>query len=168
MAPSISIKSGSQIWSLDLIIAFLIFLGSLLLFYNFSINTVDLEKEDVESILLDAKLISGYLASSGHPEDWTADTVVSIGLTDGDMRLEEEKVKQFSNMASLDYANTQKLLSTTHDYNISFEKDNTSVEIKGVSSIGKDYKTDNPRNLLKVIRFVFYNSSIINMVVHVW
>lgn len=169
MALSISIKKKNQIWSFDLVIATLIFLGVLIIFYKYSVNTVDIEEQGTDYLLLDAKLISSYLVSSGHPEDWTTDNVTLIGLTDGEMRLDQEKVEQFSEIASLDYTESRRLLSTTHNYYVFFEdKEGNPLEISGISSIGKDYLAENPSDLIKVVRFVFYDSKIIKLVVYVW
>ncbi|MBW2983807.1 hypothetical protein KY361_01725 [Candidatus Woesearchaeota archaeon] len=169
MALSISIKRKSQIWSLDLMVAVLIFLCALLIFYKYSINVIDVEEQGVEHLLLDAKLISSYLVSTGYPEDWTASNVTLIGLTNGEIRLSKEKVQQFSSLALSDYTNSRRLLSTMNDYYISFEDKNGSLfEIEGISSIGKDYSAENPDNLIKVERVVIYNSSIIKLMVHVW
>ncbi|MBW2981020.1 hypothetical protein KY360_06410 [Candidatus Woesearchaeota archaeon] len=168
MALSILTKK-SQVWSLDLMIAVLIFLVALLAFYKYSSNIIDSEQQDVDNILLDAKLISTYLVSAGFPEDWTTANVTLIGLTDGDTRLSKEKVEQFSDIASSDYTNSRRLLSTMYDYHLFFEDRNgTALKVGDVVSIGKNYSAENPKNLIKVERFAFYNSSIIKLVVYVW
>lgn len=170
MAQSTLIEyNKSQIWSLDLIIGIIIFTTSLVLFYKYGIESIDFERQDVNNLLLDAKVISNYLISEGYPNDWTLGNVTLIGLTNGNMDLNPEKVSEFSDLAVTDYAKSRKLLSTINDYYLFFEdKNNNTIRINGIEWIGKDYSTENPRNLIKVIRFVNYNSTIIRMVVYVW
>lgn len=166
-------STKSQIWSIDLLVAIAIFLGSLVLFYKYSINNLDMDKKDAGNLLLDGKLISGYLVSAGQPEDWQdhPGDVTLIGLTNGNMDINPEKVHQFCQLAKLNYPASRKLLSTTHDYHLFFEdKNNNTVRIKGVGEdwIGKDYVNENPRDMIKVVRFVNYNSTIIRLVLFVW
>jgi len=169
MAKSTLIRNKSQIWSLDLIIGIVIFFTALILFYKYSINTMDIERQDTTNLLLEGKLISSYLVSEGNPVDWTLDNVTSIGLTNGNMDINTEKVNEFSELAILDYPRSRKLLSTINDYYVFFEdKNNNTIKINGVEWIGKDYTLENPTNLIKIIRFVNYNSTIIRMVVYVW
>ena len=166
-------STKSQVWALDLIIAIVIFLGALMLFYKYSLNSIDIEKTDMGSLLLDAKLISTYLVSEGYPIDWQSapNEVALIGLTNGEMDLNPGKVQGFSQLVASDYAKTRKLLSTTHDYYVFFEdKNNNTIKIQGVGEnwIGKNYSNENPEDIIKTIRFVSYNSTIIRLVVYVW
>ena len=171
--PSQSISTKSQVWSIDLIIGIIIFSTALILFYKYSINTIDIEKKDVGDLLLDAKLISSYLVSPGYPANWQDNPgdVTLIGLTNGNMDINAKKVKEFSELAASNYPRSRKLLSTTHNYYVFFEdKNNNTIKIKGVEEdwIGKYYADENPTNLIKIVRFVYYNSTIIRMVVYVW
>lgn len=168
-----SILTKSQVWALDLIIAVVIFLGALLLFYKYSINTVDIEKKDIGDLLLDAKLISSYLVSAGYPTDWQEHPgdIMLIGLTNGNMEINPKKVQEFSNLVASNYTKSRKLLSTTHDYYVFFEdKNNNIIRIEGVGEdwVGKDYTNENQEDIIKTIRFVNYNSTIIKLVLYVW
>lgn len=168
MESSISTKKA-QIWSMDLLVGVLIFLGALLMFYKYSINTMDFQGEEMDNLLLDAKLISSYLMSEGYPNDWSESNVTLMGITDGGVRIDEGKVQQFSSIASSDYVRSRNLLSTIHNYQVSFkDKDGNLTHIGGVSSIGKDYTVENPDDLIRIERFAVYNSSIIRLVVYVW
>jgi hypothetical protein len=168
MAPSTSTRKA-QVWSLDLFIAVLIFLGGLLLFYKYSINLVDSQEQGASDLAVEAKIISSYLTSAGYPQDWASGTVASIGLTDGEARLSKSKVEEFYDLALSNYTITRRLLSTQYDYLVEFKnKDNNPVSIGTVQKIGKDYTTYNPENIIKITRFVFYNSSIIKMEVYAW
>jgi hypothetical protein len=159
----------SQVWSLDLMVAIFIFLGALLLFYKYTVNAGTLGEGEENNLLMDAKLISSYLVSTGYPEQWTESNVSLIGLTDGDMRIIDWKVEQFSNIALADYTNSRRLLSAMNNYYVSFEdKHGNALNVNGIWGIGKNYTADNPDSLIKVERFLIYNSSIIKLKVHVW
>ncbi len=167
------ISTKSQVWALDIIMAIVIFLGALLLFYRYSLNSIDIENKGADDLLLDAKLVSTYLVSEGYPINWeeSPSDATLIGLTNGKMDLNTQKVQGFSQLSISDYSKTRKLLSTTHDYFVYFEdRDNNTISIPGVVNdwIGKNYSIDNPKNIIKTIRFVRYNSTIIRMVLYVW
>ncbi|MFH1641417.1 MAG: hypothetical protein ABIC04_00800 [Nanoarchaeota archaeon] len=168
MASSILTKK-SQIWGLDLIVGLLIFTGALIFFYKYTINTVDSDKHNVDDIIMEARLISSYLTSTGYPANWSLDDVTLIGLTDGGVNLLDSKVSEFSQIVSLDYTNSRKLLSTGSDYNVSFfSKDDVPYEISGISSIGKNSNNESVSNLIQVVRFLVHDSNIIKVVVQVW
>lgn len=162
-------NNKSQVWSLDLMIGIIIFATSLTFFYKYGIDSIDFERQNVNNLLLDAKIISNYLISKGYPEDWTHANVTLIGLTNGEMDINPDKVSEFSDIATMDYTKSRKLLSTMYDYFVFFEdKSNNTIRINEVEWVGKDYRVEDPKNIVKVIRFVNYNSTIIRMVVYVW
>ncbi|MFC1768668.1 hypothetical protein ACFLZX_02795 [Nanoarchaeota archaeon] len=159
-------STKGQVWSLDMIIGIVLFMGALLLFYKLSINNLDTSQHDSDLILLEAQLMSGNLLSAGYPYNWTSDEVVSIGITDGDFRIDEDKVVEFS---KIEYIFTKDLLSTTRDYSVSFlDRGDNPIEIAGLSSVGLNISQYNPPNIIKITRFVIFNSSIIKLEVSVW
>ncbi len=169
MVLSISTNKKAQIWSIDLIIAVVIFFAAFFVFYKYGLGALDSARDDKSFLLQDTKLISNYLVSAGYPQSWTTETVTLIGLTDGESRLDPNKVEMFSNMSKSSYLQTKNILSASHDFYIFFEDSNSNkIKIRNISSIGKNYTNDNPDNLLKIERFIFYNSSIIKMVIYTW
>lgn len=168
---ALSTSTKSQVWSIDLTVAIIIFLTALVLFYKYSINITDMEKKEMGDFLLDGKIISSYLISKGYPEDWTTSDVTLIGLTNGNMDINPNKVESFHDLTDSvpKYQQSKKLLSTTHDYYVFFEdKNNNTLTVRGVEGIGGDYKTENPEDIIKITRFVYYNSTIIRMVLYIW
>jgi hypothetical protein len=60
-------------------------------------------------------------------------------------------------------------MSTINDYYVYFEDNDMSrVSVNNISWIGKDYSSVKQDDMIKIIRFVFYDSEIIKMVVLVW
>lgn len=159
-------RTKGQIWSLDTIVAVIIFMGGLLFFYHYSSYTIITQNQQLEDLSFNAKLVSSYLISEGNPVDWNVTNVNSIGLTDGDLKLNPEKVSKFKEMS---YQDSKKLLSTKYDFSINFKNQNNSfVSINNITFIGKNYSLENPDNILSMNRFVFYNSSIIRIEVILW
>ncbi len=162
-------RKKAQIWSIDLLVAVIIFLSAIIFFYKYGVAELMDNDADIDYLLQDGKLISNYLLSEGIPENWTADNVTLIGLTDGSARINPQKVMAFSNISMDNYGLSRRLLSSSNDYYVFFENSqNEKIIIDNVSFIGKNYTEDNPENLIKIERFAFYNSSVIKMVVYVW
>ena len=164
-----TLTKKAQIWGLDLVIAMIIFLGGVFLFYNYSINSAFGEEQSIEELTTNAKVMSSYLVSTGYPTNWNSSDVTLIGLTDGQNKLVKEKVDTFSSISLSDYSMARRLLSATNNFYVYFEdSQNSTIFIGNYSFIGKDYSYDDPDNIIKIVRYVFYNSTIIKMVILVW
>jgi len=152
-----------------LIIAVFIFLGAMFIFYKYSINLSNIEQDNVANLIADAKVISSYLVSEGYPPDWTTANVTIIGLMEKDQTLSKDKVIKFSQLAQIDYEQTRSLFSTKHDYFVFLENKNGEKQnIDGIEWIGKNHSTDNPDDIIKIYRFVYYNSTILRLGLYVW
>jgi len=172
MALFISIKK-SQIWSIEFFVGIMIFIGALLIFYKYSFNLSDIQANTLKELIIDSKTILNYLMGEGLPKNWNTSNVISIGLTDGNYRINVTKVGNFS---ALSYGRAKSLLSVMNDYYVFFEDRNkNSVTINGVEGIGKPgvnktnlNSTESPSDVIKVFRFAMYNSTIIRMGIYVW
>lgn len=162
-------STKSQIWSLDLIVGIMIFLGAIFLFYKYSTNLSNLQQEDVNTLIEDAKVVSSYLVSEGYPADWGSDNVTMIGLAGKEHTLDRGKLQAFDQMAQADYQNTKAILSTKNDFFVFLEdKEGNIKEIAGVYWIGKNYSIEDPKDIIRVYRFLYYNSSILRMGIYLW
>ncbi len=166
-------STKSQIFSIDFIIAVSLFLIVAVLVYYLTIDLYQIKESEFDKRVANAKLLSSELVSSGYPSGWKSGDVVKIGLTDGEFRLNISKLKEFS---SIGYSNSKRLLSSNYDYYVYFEYRNGSqIEFDGIEGIGKPGVTkdnlvdlEKPKHLVKIYRFLFYNSEIIRMVIYVW
>ncbi len=116
-------KKG-QAWGFDLIIAMVIFISGILIFYLYSINATGKTQEDIEAILFDGNFITDSLLSIGSPDDWNESTVVSIGLTNGN-KINNTKLERFYDFANPvtnpdGYSKTRTLFSTRFQYFMNF------------------------------------------------
>lgn len=147
----------------------MIFIGALIFFYIYSINLTDIEEKTLQNLIRNAEIVSDNLVSPGIPLDWTTTDVLLIGITDEEKRLRVEKLEQFDNLALNNYSKSKKLLSTKNNYYVFFEDKNAKrVKINNIDYIGRDYDLDSPKNIIKVYRFIIYNSTILRMGVYVW
>jgi len=115
---------------------------------------------------IQAEKLSQNLISSGYPTNWTNSTVISIGLTDGNTRLDPNKVLEFS---KINYQHAKNSLSTKYDFQITFrDRNNQTLNILGEELLGKNISLEDPANIIPTKRFLFYNSEIISMEVLIW
>ena len=168
----------------------LIFVIALSIYYGY-VNNLSLEEKGlVDELLADAKTMSSSLVSAGYPADWTNATVERIGITDGNYRVNEAKLEQFSDMP---YRDSRRLFGIRFDYFVFFEdKGRCLIEVDGSYGVGHpDVEIEDdengpsgctigterlvvgmdeisPEKLVKIVRLVIYNSEIIRMVVYVW
>ncbi len=158
-------KTG-QIWSIDFFVAIIIFVLGIVFFLQFGL--VDsYSQHNLDSLAAQNQLVAQGLIEAGIPLDWTEENVLAAGLTDGEFRLQPQKVAAFASIAQTDYDQARRLLSTTAQFQVIFRDVNgSSINIGSVGSIGAT--PNNPDNLLTLTRYVFYNSSIVEMVVRVW
>ena len=112
----------------------MLFSLALFFFYSYGTNSLNTQNDDFQEMFIQAEKLSDNLISSGYPTNWTNESVVSIGLTDGDTRLDSNKVLEFS---KIDYVNAKRLLSSKEDFQISFkDKNNQILEISGNTITG--------------------------------
>ncbi|PIZ51247.1 hypothetical protein COY27_04465 [Candidatus Woesearchaeota archaeon CG_4_10_14_0_2_um_filter_33_13] len=156
----------AQIWSIDFIIALVLFSLALYFFYTYGTDNLNMQNENFQEMYTNAEKLSDNLISSGYPINWTNSSVIILGLTDGNTRLDSNKVLEFS---KIDYQTSKILLATRYDFQISFkDRDNQNLEILGTTILGKNISIESPTTIVPVTRFVFYNSEIIKMEVLIW
>ena len=123
-------KSG-QMWFPDFVISAIIFFSFAAFFIVFLNTQSDGSRELDAGALQDAKSMSGLLVNSGYPENWTEDTVSYVGLTNGNRRINETKVSQFS---SMDYTKARSIFGTPNDYIVFFaDKNGNVIDVGGGS-----------------------------------
>lgn len=167
------ILTKAQAFSLDLIIAILIFGSAILIYYKTVINLSDQDEVLLDDILADAKTISGSLITNGYPTNWSKDNVSRIGVITNS-RVNETKLEQFSRIS---YKESRKLFGTTHNYYVFFRDRNDNIipfneSLEGIGKQGINstniQTVENPRKLVKVTRLIIRESDIAKMVIYLW
>lgn len=162
----------AQVWSLDFIVAIIIFITSFLVLYNYILDLQSPKDASLKPLEIDSRLITTNLLSSGNPDNWTASNVTIIGLIDGG-HLNTNKLK---NLSLLTYQDTKTLFRTRYDFYLFFENKTTSpIDISGVTGVGKSgVNSTNLNNIIKpskiyqTTRLVVYNNQIVRMVLYLW
>ncbi|MBI2547733.1 hypothetical protein HYW21_00110 [Candidatus Woesearchaeota archaeon] len=135
-------QQKGQAWDLDFILAMVLFIVVVLVFFEFYMNFFPKQGLSYNDLKVDAKIIANQLMVRGYPFNWTSTNVSRIGITNSDNRINESKVAEF---ASLDYDQTRTLLGTSFDYFVYFQQyerrinetgllNNLTVTSKGGSS----------------------------------
>src|SRR3989338_11299241 len=94
-----NVYKKAQVWGFDLIIASIIFISGILLFYVYSINYPKESYEQLDKMFNNGEFIAEVLLTEGLPSDWNQDTVVRIGLTTG-KKINQTKIKEFYLLAN--------------------------------------------------------------------
>jgi len=165
-------STKSQIFSLDMVIAAVLFTAGLIFFYKYSIDLMESQQDVAGNLATNANLLSNFIISQGYPVGWNKTNVIIIGISDN-KRINETKVKMFS---EIDYEQTRSLLSTHNDYYLFFENSaGDLVDINNVKGVGKSgvnttnlVEVENPRDIVKMYRYSLYNSEIIRVGLYVW
>lgn len=124
-------NTKALVWSTDFIFGLLIFSLALILYFAYSTN-LSKEGSGITGYLVsDVKSVSSSVLSAG---DWDAETVLKLGITNNDYRIDGAKVRDFKDIP---YDETKKILGTVYDYLIFFtDEEGNLIEINGVCSLG--------------------------------
>lgn len=152
-------RKRAQVWYADFAIGLLIFMVAIVGFMTYTYTEVTSDEEDLDSLIIDAKVIAASLVSEGYPADWNATNVTRVGLTDGDHRIDQSKLDIFSNLS---YSDRAGVMGTTKDYYFYMQYANgTRFNILGQSGNESDV-------LVQVTRIVIYNNTMARMVFYLW
>ncbi len=169
----------AQAWYLDVVMAVFIFTAGIIAYQYYSLNIGKDDQDRVQEMAFEADLLSSELLKEGYPEDWNATTVVKIGLTGNNQRIDEVQWARFS---SLNYSISKELLGVSNDYVVFFEEKQGNVTmIGGICGVGSQ-KTNftlvkgecvgpslpQVDDLIGRERYVFAKGDIIKMKVYVF
>jgi len=103
----------AQVWYTDFMIAILIFSITITAYFYYS-NYVGGDEGNIESFLIsEGKSISSYLITEGYPKNWSVANVSTVGLTDGNYRINNQKLQAFN---SWNYEERRSFIHTSKDY----------------------------------------------------
>lgn len=127
-------KSKSQAFLSDFVVAALIFVVIIVIYFNYTRSLSAQDSSSLEGLLADAKIISSSLTSGGYPDNWQASTVVRIGFTDDSNRIDNTKFGEF---VTINYNKTRRLLGATNEYFLFFVNESGNVtNVEGFCGFG--------------------------------
>ncbi|MCH7850435.1 MAG: hypothetical protein IH845_02220 [Nanoarchaeota archaeon] len=163
------IGARGQAWGMDLMVATMIFTLALISFYLFSFNLNTGDKDQLDSLSFDGRIITNTLLSSGFPTDWTEFNVVEIGILTDD-KIDESKLEKFYNFSRDNYSMTKAAFNTKYDYYFFLDNNMTinSVNVDGIGKPGVNRYNISATNLIKIERVVVYKNSPVGARLYIW
>jgi hypothetical protein len=155
------IRKRGQAWGFDLMIASVLFISGIVIFYIYSINYPTEGRETLDQLSYEGDIISDQLFSSGSPSDWNSGNIVRIGIHDNN-KINESKLERLYN---LDYQTTRILFNTKFHYFLNFS-DVMTINAKNVEGIG--IKPNNQKNLIKITRYTIYQEKPVTLNLFIW
>lgn len=158
------IQKKSQTWGFDLIIASVIFVFAILVFYFYVLNYSSNEEQSYNSLHYEARLIGDSLLGEGSPPNWNASNVERIGLTSQE-KINKTKVLLFYEMTLTDYNKVRKLFRINNHFFINLSKpilsNNTQIKEIGI-------QPSSPNNVYKLTRIAPSDDKIIVIEIISW
>lgn len=155
----------AQIWSLDVLVASVIFVLGLVFFYLYTLNYTRESGDALSFIRYDAERIADDLLTAGYPQNWSAGDVVMLGISDNN-KVNEIKLVQLRNLADTNYERTRGLFATRYQWYLNFSESDDDENNSSIAYIGK--KNDSPSNLFRVQRLTIYRNKPAVLNIHLW
>lgn len=160
----------AQIWSLDLMAGMTLFLIGIVIFFIYSLNQPGEAEDNLELLFYEGKVTANSLVSSGFPEKWDSNSVITLGIAD-DGRINNTKLKSLHDMINAgNYTQTKNILNTRFDYYFFFENNMTSIDpnLDGIGKPGTTRNNVNAKNLIKTTRFTVYQNKTTPLYLYTW
>lgn len=157
-------KKKAQAWGFDLLIASMIFIGGIFVFYIYSLNFPNETEDIINTLTNEGNIVANALLSDGFPSDWNEGNVITPGIITNN-KINQTKLERFYNFSTEDYEKTKSLFNTPYEYYITFSE-NVTISGNQISSMGKNPL--NPKNLIKISRITIYKNKPITINVHIW
>ncbi len=118
---------------MDFTIALLLFIFTLAIYFNYTNNSANRDKNEMNNLIADARSVSSSLVLSGYPSDWDNASAIRIGIAN-EQRIDASKIRLFK---QLGYNDTKRKFGTIYDYFVFFaNSDGKVLNINGVCGIG--------------------------------
>ncbi|MGV8142703.1 MAG: hypothetical protein ACP5NS_03655 [Candidatus Pacearchaeota archaeon] len=160
-----------QAWGFDLMIATMIFVTGIVIFYVYTLNYPKETQEKLDKLNYAGDNIAQNLLDSGYPDSWTTTTVSRIGLTN-ENKINQTKLDEFFLLADettnpLGYAKAKSLFGTGYNFFVNFSVPLT-IDGSAQNGIGKDFSGQTTTSLVKITRLTIYENKATTLYVYVW
>ena len=154
----------AQAWGFDLMMASMIFLAGIILFYLYALNAPNESDEIINSMSYEGNVVSNAILSEGFPKNWDGTNVVNPGILTNN-KINQTKLERFYNFVAGDYSRSKAVFNTRYNYYV-YLSENFTINGNQVEGIGS--KPLNPKNLIRVERFTIYDNKPITFNVEIW
>ena len=159
----IILKRG-QAWGFDLMIASIIFISGIVVFYLYSLNLPNETEDIINALTYEGNLIAGALLSNGFPSNWDEGNVIIPGILTNN-RINQTKLEEFYDLSINNYGKTKSLFNIKYEYYI-IPSENFTINQNQISAIGQ--APQNQKNLIKITRITIYKEKPITLNIHIW
>lgn len=154
----------AQAWGFDLIAASIIFVGGIVVFYLYALNSPNQTEETLNSLNYEGDTMANTILSEGYPIDWNEDNVAYPGIL-SDNKIDQTKLERFYNLSIDDYSKIKALFGVREEFYF-YLSENFSINGNQIEGIGK--KPSVTRNLVKITRFIVYNNKPVTFNLEIW
>lgn len=150
MGQFISIKSKKgQGWSLDVVVAGVIFLAGIIILYFYAINYTSQTQKNLEDLFYEGNVATEFVLSNG-----------DFGILSNN-KINQTKLDEFNNS----YAARKQFVGVTRDFYFVFD----GMKINGVAAnyAGKMNST-NTESLIQITRVTIYENKPVKFQLYVW
>jgi len=170
------LKTKSQIWYMDFIIALSMFTLFMIFSFKYITDTTIIQGKETHFMLDEADSLSEALMTEGIPSNWTVDYVITPGIISNN-QLNLTKLENLANLTNEDYDNVRNIFSMTSDFIIYFQNktDIVSLSSSDVGNPGFDItavEAADPEEIVHITRYVTYKhddiAEILAMEVVLW
>lgn len=164
-------KKG-QAWGIDLIVSVFIFIGAIVLFYNYSTN-LNQNSENIELLLKGGVAATNIILSEGYPTNWNKIDVEKIGILAGS-GINRQKLQLFLELSAENYSRAKNMLGTKYDFYLFFETNQTVFVNSTIEGIGKQgvnsltIETMESKKLIRISRLVILDKKPARMNFYLW
>ncbi len=162
---SSSTKKG-QVFTIDFLLALLIFIATIIMSLKLVLNTAN--DDDYQILQLEARAISDNLMTEGLPTDWNSTNVLLPGiLTDKKL-----SISKLQSLKELGYNNVSGLLNARKNFYFYFANSSSILNITfcGFGAINETCSPPeiNSKNIVRLDRIVLHEQKAVKMVMLVW
>ncbi|PIN88853.1 hypothetical protein COU60_05525 [Candidatus Pacearchaeota archaeon CG10_big_fil_rev_8_21_14_0_10_34_76] len=154
----------AQAWGFDLIIASVLFILGIVIFFVYTINTSQQAQDKIDELDYQGNLIAEDLMSEGSPADWNVENVQKIGILTNN-KINNSKLENFYQLSDQNYQKTKSLFDIKYDYFMNLSEE-ISINGENIERIGR--ASENPTNLIKITRFTIYNNNPVTLNIYIW
>ena len=162
-------EKRGQAWSMDIIIAFIIFLTAIIIFFIYSVNYSGEVEDILRKLTYDGEIIFESILSKGYPSDWITGNVVNLGII-SEGRINETKLERFYTYVQNNYSESKGMFNTEYDYYFFLGENVTinSQEVEGFGKPGVNKNNIDSANLIKITRFTIYRDKPTAAYLYIW
>jgi hypothetical protein len=156
----------SQVWYTDFMVGVLIFGIVVITYFYYTEHSSYSDETLLLSLISEAKVVSNSLVAEGYPPGWSLSNVTTVGLTDGDYRINSTKLSNFN---SWGYEERRGYLHMGKDYYFYLEYPNsTRFNELCKDPFGGCVEWNSSYYLAQNTRLLIYNHSVVRMVLNVY